>query len=256
MREELIGPISQPAAHELAMEQIKRCIQLGLFLPGEKLPPERILAERLSVSRSTIREAVRLLQDSGLIEVRRGATGGLVVRDSQVEDPVELRAWIRRQRAHLNELMDFRLVIEGAAAELAACRRTDDDLSRLEAAMQRMEQSKLADLNRIESAQVFNAADTEFHMEIALAARNSMLAKAVEDIRREMFLPFGGYFIQSRNDADIYHRHIFDAIFDRDDERARAMMQRHIDSTKKAIIAFLEDDALLLRGSRDADASP
>lgn len=242
MREELIGPITQASAHELAVEQIKRSIQLGLFLPGEKLPPERVLAERLSVSRSTIREAVRLLQDDGFIEVRRGATGGLVVRDARVEDPIELRAWIRRQRAQLNELMDFRLVIERSTAELAACRRTDDDIAQLEDALKRMEMSKQPDHGRDEGAQTFHAADTQFHLEIARATRNSMLVKAVEDIRRAMFLPFGGYFIQSRDDADIYHRHIFDAIFDRDDERAATMMQRHIESTKKAIIAFLEPD--------------
>ncbi len=95
VHQELMAPISPVAAHELAVEQIKRCIQLGLFLPGEKLPPERMLAERLSVSRSTLREAVRQLQEAGFLSVRRGAAGGLIVHDPHAEDPAELRAWIR-----------------------------------------------------------------------------------------------------------------------------------------------------------------
>jgi DNA-binding FadR family transcriptional regulator len=244
IQQALIAPISPVAAHELAIEQIKRCIQLGLFLPGEKLPPERMLAERLSVSRSTLREAIGVLRAAGYLSVRRGAAGGLIVHDAHVEDPAELRVWIRTQRAHLNELLDYRLVIEGAAAEFAARRRTGEDLARLEAALQRMDRSKDAALAQAEAAAEFNAADTVYHLEIAAAARNGMLRKAVEDIRREMYLPFGGFFVRTRTDADAYHRNIYEAIFDRDDARAGEMMRRHIDLTRKAIITFLDADRL------------
>lgn len=240
----LMAPINPVAAHELAIEQIKRCIQLGLFLPGEKLPPERMLAERLSVSRSTIREAVRVLQEAGYLSVRRGAAGGLIVHDAHVEDPEELRQWIRTQRSHLNELLDYRMVIEGAAAEFAARRRTDEDLARMDEALARMDRTKQGSARQAEAAAEFNAADTVFHLEIASAARNGLLLKAVEDIRREMYLPFGGFFVRARTDADVYHRNIYDAIFDRDDARAGEMMRLHINSTKKAIITFLDADRL------------
>ena len=74
-----IESVHAAAAYEVAADNIRRAIALGRFLPGDKLPPERELSEQMQVSRTTIREAVRVLEGEGLITVKRGALGGLVV---------------------------------------------------------------------------------------------------------------------------------------------------------------------------------
>src|SRR4029079_3166877 len=74
-----LGPVATIPAYELVLEQLRRSIQLGHFLPGDKLPPERDLARQLGVSRTTVREAVRVLEGEGAVEIRRGSAGGIVL---------------------------------------------------------------------------------------------------------------------------------------------------------------------------------
>src|SRR5262245_21338895 len=70
----VLGRIEKPAAYELVVNQLKRAIHLGSYVPGDKLPPERALAEQLGVSRVTTREALRVLQGEGYISVGSGGT--------------------------------------------------------------------------------------------------------------------------------------------------------------------------------------
>ncbi len=74
-----LDPVATVPAYELVLEQLRRSINLGHFGPGDKLPPERDLARQLGVSRTTVREAVRVLEGEALVEVRRGSTGGITV---------------------------------------------------------------------------------------------------------------------------------------------------------------------------------
>ena len=238
-----IGPIRLPPAHELVLEQIRRSMQLGLFLPGDKLPPERDLADQLAVSRSTVREAVRLLVGDGTLSVRRGAGGGLVVNQLHVADADELRAFVRQRRSEFNDVFDFRVVIEGATAELAAQRRGGEHLDRMR---ERLEQMTVAIAASVahddpDPVSVFNAADTGFHLEIARASQNGHLQASVESIRRAMFIPIGGIFIKLRKDANEIHEPILHAIADRDGARARASMVEHVQATRRAMMEFLDD---------------
>jgi GntR family transcriptional repressor for pyruvate dehydrogenase complex len=68
-----ITPIEHSSVYELVVEQLRRAIHIGTYLPGDKLPPERELAQRLEVSRASVREAVRMLEGEGYVETRRGA---------------------------------------------------------------------------------------------------------------------------------------------------------------------------------------
>ena len=75
----MFNPIRLSLAHEIVEENIRAAIRLGRFLPGDKLPPERTLAEQLGVSRTVLRQAIKNLEESGYLNVKRGAKGGLIV---------------------------------------------------------------------------------------------------------------------------------------------------------------------------------
>ncbi|MEG6509182.1 FadR/GntR family transcriptional regulator [Methyloligella sp. 2.7D] len=241
--EKKISPVHLTPAYELVVDQIRRAIHLGMFLPGQKLPSERDLAEQMSVSRSTIREAVRVLVADGSVSVRRGASGGLIVNHVHAKDTEELRIYAQRKRLELNEIFDFRVIIEEASAELAAQRRTEADLQNMLAALQDMNTAIAAtseDDNDPDPIASFNAADTRFHMGIAKASKNAHLLASVEGIRRAMFLPVGGVFIKLRKDANDIHEPIYNAIADRDAQRAGEFMVEHVQATRRAMMEFLD----------------
>src|ERR1700712_3739154 len=80
----LMNPVRAAATYELVVDQLRRALALTRFVPGEKLPPERELAQQLGVSRTSVREAIRILEGEGALEVKRGATGGVLVRQMPI----------------------------------------------------------------------------------------------------------------------------------------------------------------------------
>src|SRR6266436_5989224 len=124
--------IEPSPVYELVVERIRRAIHIGTYVPGDRLPPERTLAEQLGVSRTTVREAIRVLEGQGYVEIRRGATGGVIMLDrGQTEERLGLI--IRERLPELEEIVDFRIAVESRAARLAALRRTAADLKKLAA---------------------------------------------------------------------------------------------------------------------------
>ncbi len=237
-----IDRIEHAQAHELVVDQIRRAIQLGRFLPGDRLPAERDLAGLLGVSRATVREAIRVLEADGVVSVRRGAHGGLVVNRLHAMDTRTLRARLKKQARELNDIFDYRLVVECMAARLAAERRTDEDLVYLGEVLERMAELA-ADPGGEHGAHItaqFNAADTEFHLGIASAAANPYLIEGAEKMRRAMFLPVGAVFSQLRTDANDIHAAIFDAIKDSDADAAEHHMRQHVEATRKAMADLLK----------------
>lgn len=235
-----IVPITHAPAYELVVDQIRRAIHLGRYLPGEKLPPERDLAGQLGVSRTTVREAVRLLEGEGLLTIRRGATGGLIVSGPHKASAQELRSRVQKHQKELADIFDYRLAVECCTARLAAERRAKSDIRQLDDALQRMEsfiESRGRD--HTESISQFNAADADFHIGIALAAKNPYLVEAVEEIRTAMFLPVGAIFNRLRTDANAHHDVILAAIRDQDGELASTEMAEHIEDTRLELRAFL-----------------
>ena len=123
--------IHQLRAHEYVAEQIRRHIALRLVKPGEALPAERELAVMFGVGRPTIQHALRLLEAAGLVEARRGRTGGTFItrpeQDSLAADDLILR--VMRHRKELEDLLLYRRVIEPAVARVAAATRRSADLT-------------------------------------------------------------------------------------------------------------------------------
>jgi DNA-binding FadR family transcriptional regulator len=228
--------VRPPASYELVVDQVRRAIQLGRFGPGDKLPPERELSEQLGVSRTTVREAMRVLQGEGLIETRRGRSGGAVVLGSSLS-PSEVRQHLRRRLAELERVIEFRLVVEPAAAGLAAERRSKRELAVLHELVQTMSSiAPLAPDGESGPPSRFFSLDSDFHHRIAEASHNPMLTVAVEDARSALFAPIGGIFGGLHPSANALHVEIVNAIDAQDRDLAQDAMARHILATRDALL--------------------
>ncbi|MDQ3302037.1 MAG: GntR family transcriptional regulator [Actinomycetota bacterium] len=227
----MIEPVEQLSAYSLVVDRLRRAIHLGTFGPGDRLPSERDLAQQLGVSRMTVREAIRVLQTQGYVESRRGATGGLVVIAKQLQGE-HLKTQLRDEWKHFEDVLDLRIANERAVARLAAARRDEEDLRKLEESVDQMRSS--------ENLWQFRKADSTFHLAVAGAAKNSLLAKAVEDGRAAMFLPLEPleYEISVMELLEA-HPKILDAIEKQDSDRADDVMTAHLKTTRQRLAAVL-----------------
>jgi GntR family transcriptional regulator, transcriptional repressor for pyruvate dehydrogenase complex len=222
---EIHSPIAV-ATYTSVVERIRRAIHLGIYVPGDRLPPERELAPALGVSRTTLREALRLLVGEGLLESRRGAAGGAFVREAG--ESVLSAGDLPAQARVFEDLLDFRLATECAAARLAAQRRAETDL--------RLMSESLEGIRRNSSMDLFRRADSNFHLAIAAAARNPMLQAAIEEGRAAMFAPLDLLdFEVMRTNALEGHRTIIHAITLAEPGAAERAMAAHIEDTRREL---------------------
>jgi DNA-binding FadR family transcriptional regulator len=224
-----------PPAYEVVVDRLRRTILLSVYGPGDKFPPERLHAEQLGVSRVTLREAIRVLEGEGLVEARRGATGGVIVLDRRVSADA-LRRRLRESLAELEGIADFRLANERSAAQRAATRITAEQLDGLEASISAMRDC--------ESVAKFRAADSSFHVGIAEAADCALLRRAVEDARIELFTYLDALDYELALPTTISaHRRILDALRAGDPKRAGRAMERHLVTTWAEVLAAIQEPA-------------
>ncbi len=162
----MMEPVVSPAIYELIAERISRQIHLGIYLPGDRLPSERTLAQQMVVSRVTVREALRVLEGKGYIESQRGAGGGPLVL-AQHLSPARLRELLREQLERFINILDYRLANESASARLAALKRSDEHLIILA--------QTIDDMRQFQNLPQFRRADSVFHLTIADSTRNPFL---------------------------------------------------------------------------------
>jgi GntR family transcriptional regulator, transcriptional repressor for pyruvate dehydrogenase complex len=215
--------------YEDVARQIERLI-LKKLRPGDKLPSERELAEILSVSRSSIRDAIRSLELMGMVEPRQGA--GTIVREitaSSLANP--LANALKRKEELMGELLDFRKILEPPLAARAATHASADEISEMEDILERQE----AKLRRGDSTV---GEDSEFHYAVALASGNSVVLKVLDILMdllrdtRERSLQ-----IEGRPQKSLAgHRRILVAIKRHDAEAAKAAMRRHIEDVEEIVL--------------------
>jgi GntR family transcriptional regulator, transcriptional repressor for pyruvate dehydrogenase complex len=215
--------------YEDVARQIERLI-LKKLRPGDKLPSERELAEILSVSRSSIRDAIRSLELMGMVEPRQGA--GTIVREitaSSLANP--LANALKRKEELMGELLDFRKILEPPLAARAATHASADEISEMEDILERQE----AKLRRGDSTV---GEDSEFHYAVALASGNSVVLKVLDILMdllrdtRERSLQ-----IEGRPQKSLAgHRRILAAIKRHDAEAAKAAMRRHIEDVEEIVL--------------------
>jgi DNA-binding FadR family transcriptional regulator len=219
-------------AHEVVTERLRHAIHIGTYLPGDKLPPERTLAQQLGVSRMTVREAVRALRAEGYVSSRRGSAGGITVLDQGGDDVKRLRQVLLGRMGELDDNFEFRIAVEGAAARLAAQRRTKRDLARLREAYLELEQGR-------ETAR-FRAADNVFHLAIADAARNRLMRRAIENVRAMTWVPLDQVISNVFTSAHEHHGQILQAIEDKDPEAAERAVVAHIQLAQRDLHRVVE----------------
>jgi GntR family transcriptional repressor for pyruvate dehydrogenase complex len=219
--------------YEQVAEQIRKLISEGTLKPGDLLPPERELAGKLGVGRSSIRDAVRTLEVMGILEPRQGH--GTVVRDLSADAlVVPLSLVLTRKRELVTELLDVRRMIEPGLAARAAKNATEEEIAQMRAILDRHE----AKLRRGEQA---IDEDSDFHYSIALAARNSLVLR-VFDVLMDLLRESRSRSLQvpgrPKRSFD-GHRRILRAIESRDAKAAEAAVHKHLKEIEEIVMRQL-----------------
>ena len=221
------------------VEQVVKEIQGLIFekqlVPGMKLPSERELCEQLGVSRTVLREAVRMLVSKGLLETRPGV--GTTVREmssSQISEPLSLLLSSGKARISLDHIHQVRRILEVEIAENAARHAGEEDLARLRSILEAMEEAR-------NEGGGFAEQDSEFHAALARTTHNPLigiLLDSIQDLMLDVRLLVQEY-------PDLYnevmpdHRAILDRVSERDPKGARHAMEIHLEHARRIQQEFL-----------------
>jgi GntR family transcriptional regulator, transcriptional repressor for pyruvate dehydrogenase complex len=229
----LFTPVSTGRVSAEIVGRIKAAIREGKLAPGDQLPPERDLTKQLGVSRVSVRDALRMLEAHGLIEVKVGARGGAFVTAPAPRLVGEgIADMLMLAEVGPAEVTEARMVFELGMLELACQRATEEDVAALREICDRAEAMLAADAYD-------PALSAEFHTRLALCTHNAALGLFAESFQG----PLAGSLRQAhRVDPEtgrlgaIEHRAIVDAIAAGDAEAARGIMAEHIGRTAARVL--------------------
>lgn len=230
-------PISPKKISSQIAEQIRSSILAGEFSPGDKLPPERELAEMFGVSRPSVREALNILASSGLVMSYQG--GGTVVM-SLMENPAgnALSDLIKGEQERALDVIEVRKCMEAWTSYYAAKRALPEDLRRLEMIVTEMEQN-------LEGMKPSQDLDANFHIIIAQATHNIVwlhLMQSIFDAMKEFQRGvWRAVYLTEEDHRQLFqhHRAVYEAIRDRDAERARDEMLTHLTFAEQRSSAYV-----------------
>lgn len=221
--------VKQNRAYQDVVEQIQEAIMDGSLAPGRQLPAERELKEQFGVSRGTLREALRVLEQKGLIEIRTGVAGGSIIREANSETLSENLALLIRNRAvSLRDLAEFREGMDGGVAALAAKRCTEEDRTTLQSLLAEAESYTKKGRKGWDS---FVRTDEQIHMLLARMSGNQLYIAVLTSVYHnihsyyENYLPWSKALVQE-NYLDLCN--IVKAVSEADAEKAREISQSHV----------------------------
>lgn len=210
-------------------EQIRGSIIAMGLVGGDKLPTESTLMDQYAVSRSTIREAMKILQAENIVEIRQGSGSFVASRPGLSKDPLGLSFADRGKL--LPDLMEVRLLMEPGIAQVAASRREERDLEEMEKAIADM-------IDEGARGEDYHTSDFRFHIAVAHATHNAVLGRifpvileAVEKGYAQTVQVEGSF-----NKAVNYHKRILEAIRQGNGEEAGSLTRMHITQTLKDIL--------------------
>jgi DNA-binding FadR family transcriptional regulator len=224
-----VGRISAPKAADVLADALRARIRSGEWPEGYALPTERELSGQTALSRTSVREALRMLEVDGLIEIRPGRNGGARVRrpaGDELTRQLELFIWGRNIAAE--HLHDVREALEALGAEGAARRRTDADIADLVARTEAVEAS-VDDLDR------YLDANLAWHMSVVRASHNELLVSFMDVLANAIHAATESEAFDSpdvRRSTLRIHRAILDAIVAGDADAARRRMARHVGAAR------------------------
>lgn len=219
-----LRPVRRSSLYEGVLERIREYVEEAGLRAGSRLPSERDLANWLHASRSTVKQALVVLEVQGLVETRHGG-GTFLLRDDLV---VESMTTLLDRRERLPHVLEARQAIENTLAALAARRRSEADLAAMTAALENMAAA-------VSSGSDPSPGDKQFHEAVAAAAGNPLLTRFLREIAPEV----GESRAESLRQRDRppqslqQHREILDAIRRGDPGAASAAMTRHLASVGK-----------------------
>lgn len=218
------GPVRKKKVFDEVYDQLISLISSGKLRPGEQLPPERVLASELKVSRQSIREALKKAESKGLILVRQGeGTFVLSAASDWMENP--LLVMMAEEIERVYEFIEIRKLVEAWCARKAAEVATGKELKKMEKALSQME--KL-----IDSREILGQPDIDFHIAIAEASHNTLMVHVMASIRKMFLFMFKiSNFTRPPGKNKILikqHREIYEAIKSGDPDLAAQRMEDHL----------------------------
>ena len=228
-------PVRGGNAFEITVARLAQAIRLGLVAAGDRLPPERELAERLRVSRVALRQAIGALREAGYLESRRGRAGGTFVVHPLPDagEDSDAAALAKEMGEELHDALDFRRVVEAGAANLAATRALS--------ANQRAYLVGCLTASRERDAGSRRVNDSRLHLAIAAASGCASVATAIADVQLRLDRLLGAIPVIRRNldHSDAQHTRIVEAILAGDPAGARTAMEEHCDGTAELLRGLL-----------------
>jgi GntR family transcriptional regulator, transcriptional repressor for pyruvate dehydrogenase complex len=222
-------PVRPATMFEETVERLGTAIRTGILPAGSRLPAERELADELGISRSTLRQALTTLVQSGLLISLRGRGGGTFV----TERPPLADASVQPLGADAWEVLDYRVAIETGATVLACERAEPDDLDRLAAVVERMW--------RVDDFDIYRRADIRFHIGLAEASGSPRLVSAMTEVQGQMSeliarLPHPPALLTHANEQ---HRRLVHLLRRQDPARAVPLIREHIEGTEHILAGLL-----------------
>ena len=221
-------------AFEGCVEQLATAIRLGVYPRGSTLPPERELAERLGVSRATLREAIAALRAADFVNTTRGRGGGTVVSYRPAKPSVRLARALLQRSDELHDMLVFRRVVEPGACHIAAARElTDDQRELLVAAHDEVAGATDPADHR--------QADSRFHLALAAVTESSLTLRSVTAVQADLHDMLTAIPVLEVNieHSSAQHKAILGAVLKGDATKARRVMESHCDDTAALLRGLL-----------------
>lgn len=230
--EALFAPVQSQTAFEETVDRLGTAIKLGLLAPGERLPAERELCTRLGIARSTLRQALTALAQSGHLRAVRGRGGGTFVADApppaQRPDAEVLSAW--------RDVCDHRFALEVGVAALVATRARPGALDGLDALVVAMDDA-------VDDYAGYRAADVRFHIGLAQATGSARLGAAATESQSEMtdLIAHIAHPAEVLAHANAQHARLLSALRAQDPHHAASLMAEHVQGTEHVLAGLLPE---------------
>lgn len=227
----IFDQIRQGRISDNILAQIKNAIFTGVYKPGDKLPSEKELKEMFKVSRVPLREALRSLEEMGIIKIKSGVLGGAFVADMGIKSvSAPLADMIRLGKIGFDNIWEFRIFVEPSICEMAARRRTNLDIRQIEAIVVSRKEA-------VKGGRVPIVASLDFHQAVARASKNNLailIMDAVAEILLEFFKQLQFNLSDHKSIAKA-HRKILECIKRKDTQHVGNVMCDHLNDVKKRL---------------------
>jgi len=231
-QEAVFQPVEPPTTFEETVERLGTAIRLGILSPGSRLPAERDLADQLRISRSTLRQALTTLVQSGHLVSFRGRAGGTFVAE---EPPLGQKVDGEVLSEEARAVLDYRVAVETGATVLAAERARESDLQRLRELTRSMDGAQRFD--------DYRRADIRFHIGVAEASYSPRLVTAMTEVQGQMsdLIARIAHPEEVLNRSNEQHRRLVALLRRRDIGGAVRLMREHMDGTEHILAGLLPE---------------